>query len=151
MCFSVEIVHASCEGLKIKIQVLMQKTHVPCHPAHFSTDISIQTFSKGYFCCFFLTLPTLRIWYQLWKCLSKANNLDCFAFVKWLFATVTDVCSHLFCSNDAFLLCDEGGKKKKKKKWKEKCSNPDIGFQLCGTMKSNRKSEKLYVMWEETG
>lgn len=115
MCFSVEIVHASCEGLKIKIQVLMQKTHVPCHPAHFSTDISIQTFSKGYFCCFFLTLPTLRIWYQLWKCLSKANNLDCFAFVKWLFATVTDVCSHLFCSNDAFLLCDEGGKKKKKK------------------------------------
>lgn len=40
---------------------------------------------------------------------------------------------------------------KKKKKWKEKCSNPDIGFQLCGTMKSNRKSEKLYVMWEETG
>lgn len=41
--------------------------------------------------------------------------------------------------------------KKKKKKWKEKCSNPDIGFQLCGTMKSNRKSEKLYVMWEETG
>lgn len=56
--------------------------------------------------------------------------------------------SHLFALMMHFCcLMKVVGKKKGKEK---KCSIPNIGFQLCGTMESNLKSEKLNVMWEET-